>query len=158
MVDILNREHPDKLVIDLRHNSGGDFNIGLKYLIEPLRKERNINQRGHLFVLIGANTFSAAMSNATQFRTITNAMLIGQPIGERPNSYQEPRQFRLPNSHLVARYSTRYYKFVDGQDNVVVPDKEITSTWEDYKNGHDMVLQWVLAFKDSRRNGSPNIR
>ena len=153
MSDILKRERPDKLVIDLRHNNGGDYNVGLKYLIELLRKNNKINQRGHLFVLIGADTFSAAMSNAAQFRAMTNAMLVGQPIGERPNSYQEPRQFRLPNSHLVVRYSTRYYKFVEGRDNVVAPDKEIAPTWEDYKSGHDVVLDWVLAFKDSQHNG-----
>ncbi len=82
MFDVLKREQPDKLVIDLR-NSGGDYNVGLKYLIEPLRKESKINRRGHLFVLIGADTFSAAMSNAAQFRAMTNAMLVGQPIGER---------------------------------------------------------------------------
>jgi Peptidase family S41 len=153
MFDILKRERPDKLVIDLRHNNAGDYNVGLKYLIEPLRKDNKINQRGHLFVLISAVTFSAAMSNAAQFRAMTNAMLVGQPIGERPNSYQEPRQFKLPNSHLVVRYSTRYYKFVEGRGNVVAPDKEITPTWEDYKSGHDVVLDWVLAFKDSQHNG-----
>src|SRR5262252_11158380 len=97
-----------------------------------LRTER-LNQRGRLFVLIGTDTFSAAMSNAAQFRTTTNATLVGQPIGERPNSYQEPRQFKLPNSHLVVRYSTRYYKFIEGNNNVVAPDKEIIPTWQDYK-------------------------
>jgi hypothetical protein len=148
MFDILKHEHPKKVVIDLRQNEGGDFNVGLKYLIEPLRKEKDINQRGHLFVLIGANTFSAAMSNAAQFRTMTHATLVGQPIGERPNSYQEPRQFTLPNSQLVVHYSTRYYKFTDGPSNVVAPDKEITPTWEDFKNGHDPVLEWVLAVKN----------
>ena len=104
-----------------------------------LRTER-LNQRGRLFVLIGTDTFSAAMSNAAQFRTTTNATLVGQPIGERPNSYQEPRQFKLPNSHLVVRYSTRYYKFIEGKNNVVAPDKEIIPTWQDYKGGHDVVL------------------
>ena len=98
-------------------------------------------------MLIGADTFSAAMSNAAQFRTMTNAILVGQTVGERPNSYQEPRQFSLPNSHLVVRYSTRYYKFVDKGDNVVAPDKEIIPTWEDCKSGRDAVLEWVLVLK-----------
>lgn len=83
-----------------------------------------------------------------QFRTMTHATLVGQPIGERPNSYQEPRQFTLPNSQLVVHYSTGYYKFTSGPSNVVAPDKEITPTWEDYKNGHDPVLEWVLAVKN----------
>jgi hypothetical protein len=38
---------------------------------------------------------------------MTEATLVGQTIGKRPSSYQEPRQFILPNSHLVVRYSTR---------------------------------------------------
>jgi Peptidase family S41 len=147
MLDLIGREHPEKVVIDLRHNGGGDYNVGLKYLTQPLRGDKEINQRGHLFVLIGPDTFSAAMSNAAQFRSLTNATLVGQPIGERPNSYQEPRQFTLPNSHLVVRYSTRYYKFVEGPDNLVAPDKEIALTWEDYKNGRDAALEWVLGLK-----------
>jgi hypothetical protein len=147
MFETLSREHPDKLVIDLRQNGGGDYNVGLKHLIEPLQKEKDTNRKGHLFVLIGPNTFSAAMSNAAQFRSMTEATLVGQTIGERPNSYQEVKQFILPNSHFVVRYSTRYYKFVDGPDNVIAPDHEIIPTWEEYKSGHDPVLEWVIAAK-----------
>jgi hypothetical protein len=147
MFETLRREHPDKLVIDLRRNGGGDYNVGLKHLIEPLRKEKDINRKGHLFVLTGPNTFSAAMSNAAQFRSMTQATLVGETIGERPNSYQEVKQFTLPNSHFVVHFSTRYYKFVEGADNVVVPDKEIVPTWDEYKSGHDPVLEWVLATK-----------
>lgn len=147
MFETLRREHPDKLAIDLRQNGGGDYNVGLKHLIEPLRKEKDINRKGHLFVLIGPNTFSAAMSNAAQFRSRTEATLVGQSIGERPNSYQEVKQFTLPNSHFAVHYSTRYYKFVKGPENVIQPDHEIIPTWEEYKSGHDPVLEWVLAAK-----------
>jgi hypothetical protein len=148
MMETVRNERPAKVVIDLRQNGGGDYNVGLTYLIKPLRDEKDINQKGHLFVLIGPDTFSAAMANAAQFRTMTNATLVGQPIGERPNSYQEPKQFTLPNSHLVVRYSTRYYKFAEGPDNVIAPDKLIAPTWEDYRDGRDAALQWVLSFKD----------
>lgn len=144
MFELINREHPDKVVIDLRQNGGGDYNLGLEYLIRPLMKNGTINRKGHLFVLIGPNTFSAAMSNAGQFRKLTNATLVGEPIGERPNSYQEPREFTLPNSHLIVRYSTRFYRFSDGKDNVIAPDKEITTSWSDYKAGHDTALEWIL--------------
>lgn len=144
MLDSIHRDHPLKLAVDLRRNNGGDFNQGLKYLIEPLAKEKEVNQTGHLFVLVGVNTFSAAMSNAAQFRQMTKALLVGESIGERPNSYQEPRQFTLPNSQLIVRYSTRFYKFAEGSDNVIVPDKQIETSWDDYKNGRDPVLEWVL--------------
>ena len=147
MLELIGKEHPDKVVIDLRRNGGGDYNHGLQYLIRPLQQDKSINRKGHLFVLIGPDTFSAAMSNATQFRTMTNATLVGEPIGERPNTFQEPREFTLPNSRLVVRYSTRFYKFATGKENIIVPDKQIEQSWTDYKVGRDNALEWVLKQK-----------
>ena len=37
------------------------------------------------------------MSNSAHFRYQTNAILAGQQIGEKPNSYQEAREMKLPN-------------------------------------------------------------
>ena len=135
--------HPSKLAIDMRFNLGGDYTLGQKYLIDPQRALPEINKRGHLFVLISPYAFSAGMSNAAQFRSETAAILVGQTIGERPNSYQEAREIRLPNSHLIVRVSTQYYKFASGDGNLVQPDKKIDATWENYKPGRDAVLEWV---------------
>ena len=65
LFDLIQQQHPDKLVIDLRLNGGGDY--------------------------------FAAMSNSAHFRYQTNAILAGQQIGEKPNSYQEAREMKLPN-------------------------------------------------------------
>jgi len=35
---------------------------------------------------VSSVTFSAAMNNAAQFRSRTEAILVGQTIGEKPNS------------------------------------------------------------------------
>jgi hypothetical protein len=109
MLDVIRERNPEKLVIDLRQNRGGDYTVGEKYLIHPVRDIPSINKKGHLFVLIGADTFSADMNNAAQFHSQTAALLVGQEIGEKPNGYQEPRSIILPNSHLTVRYSTRFY-------------------------------------------------
>ncbi|HYM75995.1 MAG TPA: S41 family peptidase [Candidatus Dormibacteraeota bacterium] len=146
MLKLIRQQNPDKLVIDLRQNGGGDYTVGEKHLIHPIRGLPSINQKGHLFVLIGANTFSAAMNNAAQFRSQTNAILVGQEIGEKPNSYQEPRNMTLPNSHLMVRYSTRFYHFTDSADNAIRPDQEVVPTWAEYKAGADPVLEWVLKY------------
>ena len=50
----------------------------------------------------------------------------------------------LPNSHLVVRYSTRYYKFVERGENAIRPDQEIIPSWEEFKSGRDPVLDWIL--------------
>jgi Peptidase family S41 len=147
LLTLLDRQHPDKLVIDLRQNGGGDYLEGLKYLIEPIRQRPDINRKGHLFVLIGPQTFSAAMSNAAQFRAKTAALLVGEPIGEKPNSYQEARQMNLPNSHLLVRYSTRFYRFIEDGENMIRPNQEIVPSWSDFKAGRDPVLEWVKKYE-----------
>lgn len=151
LLKFIQEKQPEKLVIDLRQNGGGDYFEGLHHVIEPIRALPGINRKGHLFVLISNETFSAAMSNAAQFRSLTAAMLVGGTIGERPNSYQEPREMTLPNSHLTVRYSTKFYKFVEGGENILRPDQEILPTWEDYKAGRDPVLEWVLKYQPDSR-------
>jgi hypothetical protein len=142
--DLMTQQHPENLVIDLRLNDGGDYTLGLKYVVNPIRRARAINRKGHLFVLIGPRTFSAAMANASHFRAKTKAILVGQPIGEKPNSYQEARDMVLPNSRWVARYSVKFYRFAGSGENLIRPDKEIAETWDDYRMGRDPVLAWVL--------------
>jgi hypothetical protein len=153
MLGLVTQHNPDKLVIDLRQNSGGDYTVGERWLIHPIRDLASINRKGHLFVLVGAVTFSAAMNNAAQFRSQTAALLVGQTIGEKPNSYAEPRNMMLPNSHLTVRYSTRYYKFSESGENAIRPDREVVPSWADYQAGRDPVLEWVLSSDPKRLGG-----
>ena len=137
--------HPtNKIVIDLRDNGGGDYTKGRKYLVEPLRRRPHL----HAYALVGNGTFSAAMNNAIDLRN-AHATLVGETIGERPNSYQENDEMTLPHSRLVVSYSTRFYEFLpglppEGSPPTVVPDQTIEPTWEEYRAGRDPVLEWVL--------------
>jgi hypothetical protein len=145
MFDLLKSSHADKLIIDLRQNGGGDYTVGEADLIRPIAKLAPINRKGHLFVLIGPETFSAAMNNAAQFRSKTAATLVGETIGEKPNSYQEPRELVLPNSHLVVRYSTRWYAFQPHGPNEISPDVRILPSWADYASGRDPAVDYALG-------------
>jgi hypothetical protein len=145
LLQYVRAKQPAKLVIDMRTNGGGDYREGFNDLIRPISAMPAINRSGHLFVLVDRDTYSAAMADAALFRRYTRATLVGQTIGERPNGYQEPRQFILPNSGLYVRYSTKYYTFVKSGPNEVVPDKVILPTWIEFKNGVDPVLDWVLS-------------
>lgn len=139
-------DNPTKrLVIDMRQNGGGDFTKVRSSLIPAIKERSAINKRGQLFVVIGRRTFSAAMTNAIDFRKETNAILVGEPAGERPNSYQENDEMKLPNSGLVVSYLTKYYKFLDEDAPAVMPDKRIDPNWLDYKAGRDPVMDWILA-------------
>ena len=134
----------DRLIIDLRNNRGGDYLQGHKHLIARILDRPRLNHPGHLYVITGRYTFSAAMSNAAQFRTETRATLVGEPPGETPNGYQEHRSFRLPHSHLVVNYSVRYYKFLPTDVPALLPDTIIEPDWHDYQAGRDPVLGWIL--------------
>lgn len=113
--------------------------------IEPIKRRPAINQKGRLFVVVGRATFSAAMVNAIDFRKETNAILVGEPIGERPNSYSENDEMTLPHSRLVVSYSTRYYKFLEEDVPAVLPDERIDATWADFRAGRDAVMDWILS-------------
>ena len=152
----IKQRNANQLVIDLRQNGGGDYHQGLRYLVDPIRDHSALNRKGHLFVLIGVNTFSAAMSNATQFRAHTEAILVGEPIGETPNSYPEAREMHLPNSQLVVRYSTKYDQFLESGENIVRPDQEVITSWDDHRAGRDPVLDWALSYGRSRPAGRPS--
>ncbi len=142
---LIDRHSPARVVIDLRQNGGGDFTEGRDHLVEPIRKRPAINQKGRLFVAVGRSTFSAAMVNAIDFRKQTNAILVGEPIGERPNSHAENDSLTLPNSKVVVSYSTRYYQFVDQDVPAVMPDQRIDPSWADFRAGRDAVMDWILS-------------
>jgi hypothetical protein len=137
---------PKRLVIDVRQNTGGDFNKG-RYLLSGLKKRDAFRNRGSVYVITGRATQSAAMVNALDFRKELNAILVGEPTGGRPNSYSENDEFRLPNSNLEVSYSTRYYKFQDTDTPAVMPDKLIEVPWDSYPSGRDVVMEWILAQK-----------
>ena len=147
LLDFVKKKGAEKLAIDLRQNPGGDYFEGLHHLIEPIAKSSSLNRKGHLFVLIGPLTGSAAMVNAVQFHTQTNAILVGEPIGAKPTSYAERRQMELPNSHLVVIYSVNHYEFAYNSENVVRPDQEVKTTWPVYNAGRDAALDWIFDYR-----------
>ena len=96
------------------------------------------------YAITGGRTFSAALKNSIDFRKIAHATLVGETIGERPNSYSENDELTLPNARMEISYSTRYYKFLE-DDQLVAPDKEILPTWADWLAGRDPVMDWIIA-------------
>ncbi len=133
--------HPvRKIVFDLRQNGGGDYTVGRKYLVDELARRPKLRA----YAITSANTFSAALKNAIDFRDVAKATLVGETIAERPNSYSENDEMRLPNSKLEISYSTRYYKFLP-TDDLLAPAKEILPSWADWVAGRDPVLEWIVS-------------
>lgn len=139
----IRRHGSDSVIIDLRNNFGGDFFTGL-LLASYLNLADSIDWDNGTYVLIGNRTFSAAMSNAAQFRQILNAKLVGAPTGARPCGYQDMGQFELPHSALVVTHSKRRFCFIDTVEDSIFPDILIVPNLEDYLASNDRVLEWVV--------------
>src|SRR3989442_15208168 len=71
-------------------------------------KLRSSTAKGHLFVITGRLTFSAAMNLASRLEHETHATFVGEPTGSRPNHYGEAVTLTLPASGITARGSTPY--------------------------------------------------
>ncbi|MCI0341205.1 MAG: S41 family peptidase [Planctomycetales bacterium] len=136
----------ERLVLDLRANSGGDSEVA-RPLLAGLPGHEKLDARGRLFVLIGRRTFSSGVLNALELRRTTAALLAGEPTGGKPNSYGEVRTFKLPRSGLVVSYSTKFFRRVEGDPESLAPDLPVEMTAADLFAFRDPVLDAVIAWK-----------
>ena len=135
----------ERLVLDLRHNAGGD-NKKNKPLIDGIARWKSSNTKGRVFVLVGRMTFSAAMDAAT--RLAHDAIFVGEPPRGRPNTVGDVETLVLPRSRLRVDYSTKQYRRMpELGDAAYFPiDVPANSQWADYIAGRDPVLEAVLDF------------
>jgi len=139
-------QHPVKrLIIDMSWNGGGNYTQGREYLISKITFMPQLNRAGRLFVITGRRTFSAGMTNVTDFRRETEAIIVGEPTGARPNGYQENHWFTLPFSKLRASCATLQYRFQPESDSVAVfPDQRIDPEWNRFRAGQNAAINWIL--------------
>lgn len=142
LIDSFTDRSPKRLIVDLRDNRGGDYTIGRAF-VERIRNLPQLNRKNALYVLIGRQTFSAAMTNAADFHTNTNAELVGEPAGAAPNNWQEVRRFVLPHSKLGGGVSTRYYEFLPGR-STLDPDQLVVPRPDDWGTRYDAAIQLIL--------------
>ena len=142
MLNIMNKHTVNKLVIDLRNNGGGNSSI-LEPFINKI-KEKNINNKTKLFVIVGRETFSSAVLNSIYLKNETNATFVGEETGGKPNCFGEVRSFKLPNSRMDVYYSTKEFKESKVDTPSFVPDKIIELSIDDYAAKKDPVLDFIL--------------
>jgi tetratricopeptide (TPR) repeat protein len=140
----------ENLVIDMRFNGGGNTGL-VRPLLQSLVKNETINQRGHLWVLIGRNTFSAAQNTVNLLEQQTSATFVGEPTGSRPIFVGESTWFVLPHSKTRVTCSSRYWQMGDSTDERtwVQPAIAAPMSFAAYAAGGDpaieAVMKWVAA-------------
>ena len=136
------------VLVDMRRNTGGNFKVG-RQLIEMLQP--SVTQHAiTVSVAIGRETFSAGVTNATDFKRAFKAPYLGEVSGARPNGPQENFPFELPHSKLKGSVAHEIYRFQETDTDGLQPDIFLAPSWDEYSAGRDAVLEWAIA-QDARR-------
>ena len=142
---LLRRKRPQLLVVDLRHNNGGDASL-LDPLMVTFESFERRDPAAKLVVLIGPHTFSAAQILISQLDSDTNAVFAGEPSGSKPNFVGEDNVVELPWSHLGASISNRYHESIPGDTRMwIEPALKLELSSQDYFANRDPVLDAVWA-------------
>jgi hypothetical protein len=133
-----------RVVLDLRHNGGGDNTTLLA--LEELLRDPEIDRPGRLFVVTSRNTFSAAANLATDLERDTSAIFVGEAMGGSPNLYGDARRSDLPYGPWSLFTATRYWErsAPDDEGLTIEPDLFAELTAADYFAGRDPALQTIL--------------
>ena len=145
MFAFLDENPVERLVIDLRQNTGGEPLIA-KPLIEGLEQRSELSASGRLFVLVGRRTYSAALTNAAHLRSMAGARVVGEPPRGKPNSPSEGRDIDLERTDTWATVSTQFVARDSALGDVeYLPiDIEATYSFDVYQSGKDPVLDAAL--------------
>ncbi|MEO8452612.1 MAG: hypothetical protein ABI647_22655 [Gemmatimonadota bacterium] len=145
------------LIVDVRHNSGGN-----SYLFPPLLRAMSSFEESSpshkIFYIAGRNTFSAAQNFSTTVERLTNAVFVGEPTGSSPNFVGEgPILFDLPYSHTKATISNWYHQFSFWGDTRlwIAPDVPVDLSSTDYFANRDPAFDAVLEIIRRARGAIP---
>ena len=137
----------ERFILDLRKNSGGNSAVA-RPLIEALSAHPRLSRPGAIHVLVGPMTVSSAFMNAMQLKENAGALLVGETMGQRPNSFGEIKTFELSGSGLEIQHSTKFHRMIpDADPEVIHPDIEVTRSSADLLQGRDPVLEAALAYE-----------
>lgn len=136
-----------QLVIDTRWNGGGNL-FTSRPLIQGLITNKKLKPKGKLFVIIGRNTFSAAMYAVAQISRFSNAIFVGEPTGSSPNFFGEIRPFTLPHSKIEGSVSDLFWQgtFANDYRVWIAPDIYAPPTFEFYKANRDPTMEAISDY------------
>jgi hypothetical protein len=139
----LNERRPRLLVVDVRHNNGGNAEL-LPPLVGVLKAYEAKAPSARLVVLTGRNTFSAAQIFIAQVDRETNAVFAGEMSSSKPNFVGEENGITLPWSRASGSISNRYHESIPGDRREgIEPDLEMGLSSSDYFGNRDVLLAAV---------------
>jgi C-terminal processing protease CtpA/Prc len=130
------------IVLDLRHNPGGNNAAYATLLDELVRQER-------LVVLISRTTFSAAANLLADLEARVPVRLVGEASGGSSNLVGDPSPLGLRATGWTVNVGTVWWqKSTAGADDprlAFEPDVRVPVRWADLAAGRDRALEAAIA-------------
>lgn len=133
-----------KVIIDMRHNSGGNKKL-LDIFFTELRKRNLHTKSDFIYVMTGRATFAEALGNVYQLRQKANAVIIGEKPGGQLNYFEDVVEFSLPNSQIQVQCSSKPLYTENPKLDTLMPDILVSITADKYFIRQDPVLKTVLS-------------
>lgn len=133
-----------RLIIDMRLNGGGNTGL-VQPLVKFLVRNETINRHGHLFVIIGRRTFSAAQNTVNIIENMTDATFVGEPTGSRPIFIGESTYIVLPYSGVRVYCSSRSWQVLSSTDKRIWVQPQIAAdlSFADFAANRDRAMDAI---------------
>ena len=133
-----------RVVVDIRHNYGGEFRA-LDAVVDAFDIAK-FNKAGRLFLITGRNTYSGGSIFAGELQARTSLTIVGEPMGGSPDPWANPETYRLPWSGLAVNVATLLEPTTppDARQGID-PDIAVPLTFADWTAGRDAALDTILA-------------
>lgn len=128
---------PEKIIVDLRHNGGGNSEV-IKPLLKTLEKQQK--KGADLYCLIGAETFSSGLMNAIDLKQM-GAIVVGESTGG-VMGFGELKECALPGGYTLY-CSSKDFSGKEWNGTALEPDIEAVQTVEDLLNGRDTAIELI---------------
>ncbi len=141
-------ETPLNVIVDFRYNGGGT-----RGNMEALANIINQYSSGQVHILINERTCYGGVVVAYALSLLAEgAVLAGTPACHGCSMLSYAEVFEMPNCGYLFCVSNGYCKTEpDLETDTLMPDITIYQDWEDYRNGVDTVLEYVLAQMDDNQ-------
>jgi tetratricopeptide (TPR) repeat protein len=153
LAERLDKEETKNLIIDVRHNNGGN-NTLVRPLIRALVAFENAAPDNQIYVITGRNTFSAAQNFINRVERWTDATFVGEPSSSSPNFVGEETNLLLPYSRIRGSISTRFWQDSDPGDNRawITPAVPVKPTAAAYFSNEDAAMDAIFEIITSEIN------
>lgn len=141
---LLDTRKSRNLIIDLRHNNGGNTWLYTELLRTMIAFSRNPAHR--TYALIGRRSYSATGNFVTDLERLVKPLWVGEATSECCNLHGDPTHVVLPYSKIEGELSVWKWNLGmpwDGRREIVA-DVPVQLTANDYFAGRDPVLEAVF--------------